>query len=429
VNYWIPSFTAATMLLWPLWWSGMVPWCGGVCRRLLRSHHDAEDAFQATFLTLVRKAATIQPREKVGNWLYGVAHQTAVKARAVAARRGVREKSMGEMCEPAADRQDPWDDLQPVLDLELSRLPDHYRSVLVLCDLEGMTRKEAARQLGIPEGSVASRLVRARVMLAKRLTQRGVVISGFVAVLSAGSASASTPPALVASTIKAASLPAAGQAAVVVTAKVAALTDEVVKGMFMTRIKSVLGVVLVVGLALGGIGVGIGLSTNPAASAQAETPREAPVKKESPAAPVATKKDEKPPHIVEKTDMKGRMPSGLPSEATEDGSVVVKSFFASMPTYPDIRFREFFDPRFIKKHGLTDRDIAFEIANHQGIDSLHVADDNRTVLIVVEIKGGGREAFVMRCVVYEGHIYISPEKAPDPKTGIFKPWILRTKVK
>jgi hypothetical protein len=180
--------------------------------------------------------------------------------------------------------------------------------------------------------------------------------------------------------------------------------------MFMTKIKSVLPAVLVVGL-------GLGLSTNPAV-AQPRTPKEAPVKK-----------DEKPPHIVEKTDMKGRIESGLPSRATGDGAVVVKSFFAKMATYPDIRFREFFDPRYLKKHGLTDRDVAFEIADHQGIASLHVADDNLTVLVVLEVKGGGKEAFVMRCVVHEGHIYISPEKAPDKKTGIFKPWILRTKVK
>ena len=102
-------------------------------------------------------------------------------------------------------------DLLSVLDEELGRLPDHYRGVVVLCDLEGMTRREAARQLAIPEGSVASRLARARGMLAKRLTQRGVVLSAgtVAAVLSAGAASASAPPALVASTIQAASLLAA----------------------------------------------------------------------------------------------------------------------------------------------------------------------------------------------------------------------------
>jgi hypothetical protein len=99
-----------------------------------------------------------------------------------------------------------------------------------------MTRKEAARQLGIPEGSVASRLARARVMLAKRLTQRGVVFPGgsVAAVLSAGAASASAPPALVVSTIKAASLLAAGEAAGVVSAKVAALTEGTVKATFVT---------------------------------------------------------------------------------------------------------------------------------------------------------------------------------------------------
>jgi Sigma-70, region 4 len=99
-----------------------------------------------------------------------------------------------------------------VLDEELSRLPDHYRAVLVLCHLEGLTRKEAALQLGTPEGSVASRLARARKMLAKRLTRRGVVLSGGAVAAALSPASASAPPALVISTIKAASRLAAGQA-------------------------------------------------------------------------------------------------------------------------------------------------------------------------------------------------------------------------
>src|SRR5262249_39943795 len=179
------------------------------CRRLL-NHHDAEDAFQATFLVLVRKAADV-PGHAVANWLYGVARQTAVRLRATAAKRGQRETQVGNMPEPnVGEIRDA--DLQAVVDEELSRLPDHYRGVVVLCDLEGMTRGEAARQLGIPEGSVASRLARARAMLAKRLMKRGVVISGSVAVLSAGSAAASPPPAPGASTIKAASPLAGGQA-------------------------------------------------------------------------------------------------------------------------------------------------------------------------------------------------------------------------
>src|SRR5262245_48126513 len=192
----------------------------GVCRRLL-NHHDAEDAFQATFLVLVKKAADV-PGHAVANWLYGVARQTAVRLRATAAKRGQRERQVVTMPEPTVPEiRDA--DLQAVVDEELGRLPDHYRGVVILCDLEEMTRKEAARQLGIPEGSVASRLARAKAMLAKRLLRRGVVFSGSVAaVLSAGSASASAPPALVASTIKAASSLAAGPAAGVVSAKVAA---------------------------------------------------------------------------------------------------------------------------------------------------------------------------------------------------------------
>ena len=102
----------------------------GVCRRLL-SHHDAEDAFQATFLILVRKARSIVPRKMVGNWLYGVAHRTASQARRTAARRRAREVQVKEMPEPAVSDQDPWRDLQHLLDEELSRLPDHYRTVIV----------------------------------------------------------------------------------------------------------------------------------------------------------------------------------------------------------------------------------------------------------------------------------------------------------
>src|SRR4051794_9442977 len=112
------------------------PMVWGVCRRVLRNEHDAEDAFQATFLVLVRKAASIASTELLANWLYGVAHRTALKARATAARRKGREKQVAEMPEPAVAEQHLWGDLQPLLDAELSRLPDKYRVVVVLCDLE-----------------------------------------------------------------------------------------------------------------------------------------------------------------------------------------------------------------------------------------------------------------------------------------------------
>src|SRR5688572_8800593 len=122
----------------------------GVCRRMLANSHDAEDAFQATFLVLVRRAASVVPRDVVASWLYGVAQQTARKARATTARRTQRERQVAVMPEPATSRRTPVDDLPAALDEELRRLPDKYRVAILLCDLEGKTRKEAARALGWP---------------------------------------------------------------------------------------------------------------------------------------------------------------------------------------------------------------------------------------------------------------------------------------
>src|SRR5947209_756264 len=172
------------------------PMVWGVCRRVLHRHQDAEDAFQATFLVLVRKAASVVPREMVANWLYGVAHQTALKARATTAKRGARAKQVKAMPEPVLELHGSRDELQARLDQELSRLPDKYRAVIVLCDLEGKARKEAAHQLGWPDGTVAGRLARARTMLARRLAQRGVTLSGgaLAGLLTQQAAAACVPP-------------------------------------------------------------------------------------------------------------------------------------------------------------------------------------------------------------------------------------------
>ncbi|HEV3146038.1 MAG TPA: sigma-70 family RNA polymerase sigma factor [Gemmataceae bacterium] len=235
------------------------PMVWGVCRRVLRNHHDAEDAFQATFLVLVRKAASIVPREMVANWLYGVAQQTARKARATAAKRAEREMPMRDLPEPGVEERELWRDLQPLLDEELSRLPAKYRAPLVLCDLTGASRKEAARQLGVPEGTVAGRLARARVMLAKRLVRRGVLLSSgaLALMLVEHAASASVPLSLVTSTIKAANLFAAGQAgaASMVSVKAVALTNGVLKSMFATQLKTMLATMLAVTVLGGSIGL------------------------------------------------------------------------------------------------------------------------------------------------------------------------------
>jgi len=221
-----------------------------VCRRLLL-HHDAEDAFQATFLVLVRKAAAIVPRDMLANWLYGVAHQTALHARRTAARRRARERQVTAIADPAVTEQEVWRDLQPLLDQELSRLPDNYRVAIVLCDLEGKTRRDAARQLGCPEGTLAARLARARVMLAKRLARHGLAVSAgaLAAEMSQKAASAVVPTSVVSGTIKAAILVAAGQTvAAGAISEVAALTEGVLKTMLITKLKITTAVLLAVSI-------------------------------------------------------------------------------------------------------------------------------------------------------------------------------------
>src|SRR4051794_14651098 len=146
----------------------------GVCRRVLGDAPDADDAFQAAFLVLARKAHRIARPDLLGNWLYGVAYRTALRARAVAARRRAREGRLVDV--PAEDRPPAfvWADLRPVLDEEVNRLPDRYRATFVLCHVEGRTMAEAARLLGCPEGTVLSRLAWARGRLRSRLTRRGL---------------------------------------------------------------------------------------------------------------------------------------------------------------------------------------------------------------------------------------------------------------
>jgi RNA polymerase sigma factor (sigma-70 family) len=161
----------------------------GVCHRLL-PEQDAEDAFQATFLVLAQKARTAAPRE-VANWLYGVARRAALLSRRSIARR--RERT-GDMPDRPAPEPDPMAELRAALDEELSRRPDSYRTVIVLCDLEGRTRREASAILGWPEGTVAGRLARAREALAKRLARHGTAVS--VAAALAGTASARVPEVL-----------------------------------------------------------------------------------------------------------------------------------------------------------------------------------------------------------------------------------------
>jgi RNA polymerase sigma factor (sigma-70 family) len=230
----------------------------GVCQRVLGNHHDSEDAFQATFIVLVRKPVSIVPREMLANWLYGVAYRTALRARSMTAKRRLRERQVNQMPEIQTDEPDNrWHDLQPLLDQELARLPDKYRIPILLCDLEGRTGKDVARQLGVAEGTIASRLSRGRAMLAKRLSRYGLAVSaGSLAEVLTNSASASVPHALLSSTVKAASLLAAGQALTtgLISAKITSLAEGVLKAMLLSKLKTTFWLLAAIGVVATGAG-------------------------------------------------------------------------------------------------------------------------------------------------------------------------------
>jgi RNA polymerase sigma factor (sigma-70 family) len=215
------------------------PMVWGVCRRILADPHDAEDAFQATFLVLVRKAGSIHKLGSVGSWLYGVACRVAVKARTRAATRRAQERRFVDMPRPDPVDERTWLELRAVLDEELSQLPEKYRAPVVLCYLEGKTHDEAARQLGCPRSSLSSRLGRARALLRQRLARRGLALTAGVlaAALAHKAGAAGMPALLMLFTIRAATRAAAGTAAAAgaVSPQVAALAEGVIETMSATK--------------------------------------------------------------------------------------------------------------------------------------------------------------------------------------------------
>jgi RNA polymerase sigma factor (sigma-70 family) len=227
----------------------------GACRRVLRHRQDAEDAFQAAFLVLARKAGSSGWGDSVGGWLFRVAYHLALKARRRGGRRRAVEVAMAQVPETAAAPAGDDPELRAALDEEVSRLPEAYREAVVLCYLEGRGQAEAGRQLGCSVDALKGRLRRAREMLQRRLRRRGVELSvaGLAAALAANAASAAPTAALLASTARAAVLFAAGaQAAGAVSAQALALAVGGLKTMCVTKIK-LFGIVLAsVGVLAGG---------------------------------------------------------------------------------------------------------------------------------------------------------------------------------
>jgi RNA polymerase sigma factor (sigma-70 family) len=232
-----------------------------VCTRVLGTEPDAADAFQATFLVLVRKAGSLRAPGSLAPWLYGVAYRTALKAKAELVRRRVREERLADRVAPPAPDDLMWRDVRLVLDEEVNRLPHRYRAPLVLCYFEGRTNEQAARLLGCPPGTVFSRLAEARRRLRRRLGRRGLALSAGVlaAVLSGSTAPAAVPAPAVVVTSQAARAFAAGPVAAAGTtpARAAALAEGVLRAMVLTKLKVLVAALVaigVVGLAVGVLG-------------------------------------------------------------------------------------------------------------------------------------------------------------------------------
>jgi RNA polymerase sigma factor (sigma-70 family) len=232
----------------PLVWS--------VCRRLLACEQDAEDAFQATFLVLLRRASSLRKQASVASFLYGVAYRIAARTRA-----NSRRQVAADLSATAALMNVPAEasarEVQCIVEEEIARLPEWLRAPVVLCCLEGQSKGEAALHLRLREGTVASRLARARSRLRTRLLRRGVPLTAtLVTLLSEQTRTAAVPPAAAAAARRLAACVAAGEAAAAdsVSEPVAALADRGLRALAVTRLKLAMVLGLVVGILMVGAG-------------------------------------------------------------------------------------------------------------------------------------------------------------------------------
>jgi RNA polymerase sigma factor (sigma-70 family) len=234
---------------------GRLVWA--VCRRVLHHEHDAEDAFQGTFLVLARKAGSIRKRQSLGSWLHGVAYRVARKARVAAARRRNHESRAATPPEAKPSSEMAWRELQTILDGELNGLPEKCRAPFVLCCLEGKTKPEAARDLGWKEGTVSSRLAQARNLLQQRLARRGVTLSALLVgtALAHDTASAAVPGPLLVATLRAAPAFAVGPATGPASAEAVALARGTLRALAASRLR--FGAALLVLVSAVGAGAGM----------------------------------------------------------------------------------------------------------------------------------------------------------------------------
>lgn len=228
----------------------------GVCRRTLQDEHAAEDAFQATFLVLYKKAHSLDGRGSIANWLYTVAYHLALKAKIRGDQRRAHERQVPAMPDAETKTEPVWSELRPLLDEELERLPAKYRTPMVLCYLSGKTNEQAAEELGWTKDTVRGRLAKGREILRGRLARRGITLSALSlgALLTENVAGAAVPIGWIDGTLKAAGLLSAG-AASGISSSVLALANSFLRDVFLVKIKLAAAFCLMVGIVATGVGI------------------------------------------------------------------------------------------------------------------------------------------------------------------------------
>ena len=393
----------------------------GVCRRMLVNQADVDDAFQATFLVLVRKASHLGPRDAIGPWLYGVATRVALRARSEAARRRRLEPITSELNGAIDDRVSADREMGEVIDQELCRLPSKYRHPIVLCYLEGRTHEEAARQLKWPIGTVKGRLSRARELLQSRLTRRGMTpaVGALALNLSLSDESwAAVHRELLDRTVKLAVVSTFGQTSTqVISASITSLVEGMLTSMLLNTIKWTSLGVLFGGLALSGVAV---LARQDAKPVQAEPAKPL----EATGNPQPPKSDIEAKGVISETVTEEKPPSRSERASIEDmRRNLVKAASAEWDEALDrfVRMRAGLESAYQASKRLMDADEAFA---SEPLDKIALA--RRHLERIRELArtqhGGPRDdSAQLRAYAVEAELWVAQAKTIEPRKPVEAP--------